>query len=306
MQREGLRKAYVWLLNASQSASTRSVGVSPGTDIQVRDIMQSPVKTVAADENVGLALQLMLWNDIRHLPVMRPADGKLVGVLSKRDILRVHNDERDPEAMGRAVRDVMSTPVEHIHPNAPVADAASDIITKRIGCLPVVDAGDLVGIVTVADLLSILAQYPTERRAAESKGAPTAATIMRVDPLTVFEDDPLMNAVSIMLRYGARHLCVVDADTRVLGMLSDRDVRSAIGDPALAVERELPEAVGRLRVAQVMTANPRTIGPDESLNVVLNTLLQERFGALPVVDANEHLQGIISYLDLLRHFSATA
>jgi len=55
--------------------------------MKVKDVMQPSAVTVAEDESLGLALQLMLWNEIQHLPVLRPADGRVTGMISDRGIL---------------------------------------------------------------------------------------------------------------------------------------------------------------------------------------------------------------------------
>jgi CBS domain-containing protein len=98
--------------------------------MKVKDVMQRSVATVAEDESLALALQLMLWNDVRHLPVLRPADGRATGIISERDILPAHQRHRDENVMLRPARDFMVKPPEHIDPNAPLADAAADLAPR--------------------------------------------------------------------------------------------------------------------------------------------------------------------------------
>lgn len=82
--------------------------------MKVREIMQCKVTVIGEDETLGLASQLMLWNDIRQLPVLRPMDGKLAGMLSERDVLRAQQSATPAEAAKRQVRDFMISPVDHI------------------------------------------------------------------------------------------------------------------------------------------------------------------------------------------------
>ncbi|MDH5671089.1 MAG: CBS domain-containing protein [Myxococcales bacterium] len=275
--------------------------------MKVKDVMQRKVTTVAEDDKLGLALQLMLWNEIRHLPVLRAADGRVTGIVSERDVLRARQGGDDGQVLERQVREFMTSPVDHIHPNAELADAAADLSTRKLGCLPVVDGGELVGIVTVSDLLGTMAQSPLKRSEPLRDGA-TASTLMQRDPITAHADDGLLSATSKMMAAGVRHLVVVDADGQVLGIVSDRDVRTVIGDPVAALEAaadgKASDALQRLRVEDAMTPDPRTVPIDENVRLLLDALLTDRFGALPVVDAQERLVGIVSYIDVLRHVAA--
>jgi acetoin utilization protein AcuB len=119
--------------------------------------MKSPVQSIHRSDTMGMALQMMRQHGIRHLPVLE--DGKLVGILSDRDL-------RSPDIPGRwhaipwgdsiAVEWIMSSPVMVVSPDAPVSQAASLMHEERIDCAPVVDNGKLVGIITSSDLLEIL------------------------------------------------------------------------------------------------------------------------------------------------------
>jgi acetoin utilization protein AcuB len=95
-------------------------------------------------------------------------------------------------------------------------------------------------------------------------------------------------------------LLVVDGLRRVVGILSDRDVRSAVGHPLQALEDvELSEELANMKVSHAMTREPRTVRTDSSLASLVDALLADRFGALPVVDDGDRLVGIVSYIDLL-------
>ncbi len=264
--------------------------------MQIRDVMQRRLTTIKASDGLSLALQIMLWGGIRHLPVTRR--GRLVGVITERDILRVRQQsEGGGSVLLGTVGDAMTSPVEHIHPDADVADAAAEMTTKKIGCLPVVSTGDLIGIVTRTDVLGSIAQYPVR----PVRGDQSAGSLMTDKPITAEADDRLVDAVTRMLQHGTRHVVVVDAERRVVGIVSDRDVRTAVGNPVQALEgAPQGSALASLRVSHVMTPDPRTVRESESVSAVVAILVRERFGALPVVDAQEKLLGIISYVDVLR------
>jgi len=117
--------------------------------------MHSPVVTVEADQTLAEAYRLMRENDIRHLPVMRA--GRLAGIVSDRD-LRFATSALHPTPFSddALVEGVMMREPHTAAPGDPVEEAAREMHRFRIGCLPVLDAGRLVGMVTVTDLLAAL------------------------------------------------------------------------------------------------------------------------------------------------------
>lgn len=272
--------------------------------MKVSDVMQRNVTTVSEDESLGLALQLMLWNEVKHVPVRRSEDGRVTGVISERDVLRA-NHAGGEQVLARKVRDVMSSPAVHIRPDADLADAAAELVTKRLGCLPVIEAGELVGIVTASDVAATLAQCSVRRDAPAASAPRTVTELMHPGPFLARALEPLLLAAGRMLRAGVRHLCVVDQDGKLIGILSDRDVRSVIGDPRTVLEApRVPARLSNLTVAQAMTRVPRTLAPDDPVQVAIDVLLNERFGALPVVDFERRPLGIVSYVDVLREVAA--
>ena len=251
--------------------------------MRVRDRMLREPTTVREEEELGVALQLMLWGGVRHLPVV---DGyQLVGILSDRDVLR-HRGEVGWGVQGR-VRDAMTRDVETIGPDEPLEDAAARMATRHIDCLPVVDSGRVVGIVTTTDLVTLMARCELRRE------TPTVGAIMSPEPATARRDEYLLDAAARMFHRNFRHLPVVDERGQVVGILSDRDVRSAIGNPLGKLREEM-------LVEEAMTGGAWTIGPGAPLPDVVDMLLDDRVGAVPVVDQNGRLLGIVSYLDVLR------
>ncbi len=264
--------------------------------MKVVDVMQRNVATVTEGDALALARQLMLWRRVRHLPVVRT--GRVVGILSERDVLSRVSPERGHHTIEGSVADAMRCPVETIEPSAQLADAAAKMSVKKLGCLPVVREGELLGIITSTDLLGSIAQYPAPEA---DTGALEAGAIMTTNLQAVLSDDPLLDAAARMFQHGTRHLPVVDGMQRVVGMLSDRDIREAIGNPLLALEDKSTSArIAALRVSDAMTTEPRTFPIDSHLGALVAALVEENFGAVPIVDEEDRLLGIVSYIDLLR------
>ena len=125
----------------------------------VRDLMSIKVATLERDDTLDIADGVMAMGRIRHLPVLNV--DKVLGIVSQRDLFRsalgtaLAFGIRRPQELMRsvAVQDVMSAPAITIGPDAPVQDAARVMVEKKIGCLPVVEEGSLVGILTETDIL---------------------------------------------------------------------------------------------------------------------------------------------------------
>lgn len=254
--------------------------------MKIRDLMTRPPLTIRDDDDVALAIQLMAWGDVRHLPVLR--DDHLVGMVTERDILAT--GEANPR-----IAEIMSAPAQTAHPDDEVADAARRMVAGRLGCLPVIDRGDLVGIVTVTDVVAAqsglgMELLPTDVRA-----------VMTRSPSTVGPDELLLEAVARMAERHIRHAPVVDEAGHLIGMLSDRDVRLALGASLLAVpDRAAPSRTRSLKVGDAMSPEPVVLHESTSMTEAAAAFIHKNVGALPVLDDDERLVGILSYVDVLR------
>ncbi len=125
---------------------------------------------------------------------------------------------------------------------------------------------------------------------------------MRDEVFSVRDDQSVMEAVELMAACRIRHIPVVDEDGRVVGILSDRDVRSALGDP-LEAAQSWPRAATQIPVSMAMTQDPIVVRTDAPLGVAVAQLLNRSVGALPVIDGEGRLAGMLSYLDVIRALS---
>jgi CBS domain-containing protein len=129
--------------------------------------------------------------------------------------------------------------------------------------------------------------------------------IMRRAPLTASASDLLLDAVARMDDRGIRHLPVVDGDHRVVGMLSDRDVRLAVGNARWGSPSTVASmGLGAVRVSAVMSRDPFVVREDAPFLQLVSVFTDERVGAVPVVDDADRLTGIVSYVDVLRNAGA--
>jgi CBS domain-containing membrane protein len=131
--------------------------------MRVRDVMQEHVVTLGLEDSLDVADDIMTLGRVRHLPVV-VGESRLVGVVSQRDLLKA--SLASVLGLGRAVehdwlkkipvRTVMTTEVDTASPNDSLKSAVDRMISKKIGCLPVVEHGKLLGLVTETDCLEVL------------------------------------------------------------------------------------------------------------------------------------------------------
>ena len=119
--------------------------------MRVQDVMSKKVVSIAPATEIAVARERLRNDEIDHLVVI---DGKrVVGVVAGKDILRMRDDT--------PVSEVMSRTVATIEPGATLRQAAGIMRGRAVGCLPVIDGEQLVGIVTTSDLLTALAKGET-------------------------------------------------------------------------------------------------------------------------------------------------
>jgi CBS domain-containing protein len=125
--------------------------------------MTTDVKTIGRNDELTIADDIMKMKRLRHLPVVE--EGRLVGMLTQRDLFHaalstaLNFGEKAQKGFLKTVvaKEVMTDEVLTIDPDADVKQAARLMIEHKIGCLPVVESGKLVGLVTETDLLRIVA-----------------------------------------------------------------------------------------------------------------------------------------------------
>jgi acetoin utilization protein AcuB len=122
---------------------------------------------------------------------------------------------------------------------------------------------------------------------------------MREPAVTVRADTPVREAVEIMRTRGLRHLPVMDPRDRLVGIVTDRDLRHLVFDPA--VQRRLAEslaALDKMPVSQAMTWGVVTVRPTTDLREAARLMRERKIGAVPVVDG-DRVVGILTETDVL-------
>lgn len=120
--------------------------------------------------------------------------------------------------------------------------------------------------------------------------------------VTVDEEAGILDAQKLMAENKIRHLPIIDENQRLVGIVTDRDIRSALPYHFYEEPQSVREKIRTLKVKDIMTRDPLSISPAYTIQDALLLIQNSKVGALPVVDDDRRLKGIISVRDLLRAF----
>ena len=135
-------------------------------NLKVRDLMTADPTTLKRNDKLTLADDIMRLGRVRHLPVVDDDDQTLVGIVTQRDLFRDalaqalgygrHAQRKILDSL--SVKDVMNTSVITTTPETSLVEAARLLTERKIGCLPVVENGRIVGILTEGDFVALVAR----------------------------------------------------------------------------------------------------------------------------------------------------
>ncbi len=125
---------------------------------------------------------------------------------------------------------------------------------------------------------------------------------MSTNVVTANLRDGLRQTFYRMRERDIRHMPVLGDDERLVGIISDRDLRHPdwVDDEENCAHYYLLDNAHK--VESTMSKGPATVAPDDNLQRAVELVLDHKYGAVPVVDADQKLVGIISAIDLLRAF----
>jgi acetoin utilization protein AcuB len=125
---------------------------------------------------------------------------------------------------------------------------------------------------------------------------------MSRNPATVKPDDGLKDAIWKMEHGHFLHLPVIDEHEKLIGMLTDRDVRQIRPSLAFTAKEEAAVQLWSISVQQAAVFDPISVKPETSLREAAELMLRWHVGGLPVVDDHEKVIGMITYTDILHEF----
>jgi CBS domain-containing protein len=251
----------------------------------VGEIMTTKVITVTSDDFISTAIAKMSDNKMHHIPIL-DAKGEYLGML---DYNRLYKRESIP--ITTKVKTVMEkTP--SIALDASIADAARLMLDCGLKALPVLEKKKIKGIITSTDIVRSVNSIPEVANL-------LASDIMSGEPITVSENDDLVEALRKMRDIDETSIPVVDKDGRISGLVNINDI-----------SKELWRERGKMRqgeyyrnrmkpsVKDVMVS-PLVIRPDKSISSCIEKMIDTEARVCTVVNENMIPEGIISQSDIL-------
>ena len=240
-----------------------------------KDIMNKNITTLTLDNKVEACLKFMRDNKVRHVPVMDPPTeegGKphFVGVISARDLSRlispylgkVGEDANDQKALKQPLGAIVTRYPISVSPETAIKEVLFKMIHNHIDMVPVLANGDLLGIVTITDILHLfirlnkilqLFNLTGEREKTAKKkirlidmnrrgggsnvssllssAIQTVEDIMTEQPVSLEEQEILSDAIEVMQKEKIRHVPIVNREGKLVGMVSDRNVLRHLSTP---------------------------------------------------------------------------
>jgi len=310
----------------------------PQAVLHVRDVMVRGISSVTPETPVADVVALLLRRNVKALPVVDERR-HVVGIITGGDLLRrgelalrlsLKQDLDDETLRARLreltrsrirARDVMTHPVHTLEADVDLRAAIRLMAERRLKRLPVVDRGGvLAGLVSRADVLRVIAALPEPQEAVDRRlpaHARTVGDVMTTDIPSVPPEADAETVLGRLLESPLRRVVVVEADGRVLGIISDRDlllrtspdtrrwlVRALTGRRATPGSAEPDRRVfgpgGPLTARALMAPSLVTVRRDDPLRRAIQLMMQHRVKRLVVVDEAGHLLGLVDRRDILR------
>lgn len=124
---------------------------------------------------------------------------------------------------------------------------------------------------------------------------------MTVNTVTAGPDTSLLKLGKIMKDHDIRRIPIVDKNSAIIGIVTDRDVRDASPSKATTLDMyEIHYLLAEIKAKDIMTTKPKTIKPTDTVEKAAMIMLDNKIGGLPVVDEDNKIVGIISEQDVFK------
>ncbi len=274
---------------------------------EIMAIASKEVVSVPPTITIIGAIEKMTVCGFRRLPVTDAGTHRLRGIVTAGDIIdmmgggnkfnlvRKKHAGNLLAAINESVREIMTEKVLTIGNDAKIADAASLIVEKRMGGLPIVDnEGVLVGIVTEWDVMKVLSSEKSQGLVEE---------IMSTSLKVTGPETPIGEATKEMITHHFRRLPVVKDDV-LYGIITATDIMKYLGTGQVfqrMVTGNVAEVMA-LPVRTLVSGNLHTIDPKKNINEAAREMLARNVGALPVIE-DAKLVGLVTEFDLVKAFA---
>lgn len=253
--------------------------------VLVKDVMSGSPVCLKLDDLATKARSIIRKHGYRALPVVD--DGKLVGIISRGDVLKVMSTRANISVKGLMTKNVVT-----VRPDENILSAAKNIIKYKVRQLPVVGPQSKpVGIISSMDIINALMEHdyvPSKDKVSE---------VMSRKIVYCRPEDELSDIWDRMLESGFAGLPVLD-DKKVVGMVTRREV---LKHGAFRIGTDSGK-VKSIMVRKAMRAPAITTVPDAGIQDAAKLMIENRILRLPVVDKSKKIVGIIDAEDILKAY----
>lgn len=274
--------------------------------MKVREIMTGEVVYAEVPGSATDALEVIVRKSLSGLPIVKRGTKELLGIVTREDF------SRNPEETQLAM--LMTREVVTIPPEEDVKKAADIFLKKDFRRLPVVEGGQLLGILTVSDIVW--------RAIGKMSLEESVEKLVSNDVTAIWEETPLKVAFEVLRLANLRAVPVLDSDSRLAGMISDMDILSGArltestkksemsgssegekwgwdSKNVIYITKkklELPDK----KVKDVMIKNVITATKKTSISECARKMSKNRVEQIPVIDAEGNMIGVVLDIDLLK------
>ena len=262
----------------------------------VKDYMIGKVYIVGPEEPLAAVRNLFLKRKVESVLVH---DEKPLGIITERDLGKAFFEEKRPIDSVPA-KDIMSSPIITVEPDASVYQAARIMAENSISTLPVYDGKEILGILPNTHLLRFFIEHHT--------GDAPMTEVMTPDVITLTENHSIFRALKLMKEHDIDRVVVV-RDNRPVGILSDTDISfSGFGlkPKKMTFLRKTVKGVRHehvkvfpLVVGDLMNTRLETVRPFDDASTGAKRMLDKRIGSVLVMEGDS-LLGISTKTDYVK------
>jgi CBS domain-containing protein len=256
--------------------------------MKIKEVMTKKITYVNKNEDLWHVLDLMHKNDYTKIPVMD--NHNLVGIVTDNriaDKLGSIKSKGIPASRLHA-SSVMDNNFSPVKPDDDIETILKTVGEPGLTMLPVLENSEIVGIVTKADLLSLVTSTKNIKE------------IMNENIHVVSSDDRVVHARRILLDNDIARIPVID-EGKVTGIIADREIAFAFAEikRAISMGRQHHQ-IRELLVRDVMETPVITAPGTISVKEAADLMVKHEIGGLPIVDTNEKIIGMITRTDIIK------
>lgn len=260
--------------------------------MRISEIMEKNIRKVSIDKDQLLSDAIEMMKKQNSSTLLCVNENKLAGILTERELAdRLGSSKtKSMKASSLHVSTSMFYKPKVVSPDTDLTEAAEIMLKERISGIPVIENEDPVGLITYNEMTQICQKLDD---------APLSK-IMSRKPITVSIDDRLIHARSLLFDKDVSVLPVLDGG-KLIGMISEGMIARAFAAFRDKVpDRHQDERLRYILVSDAMMSNPPTLKAEDSIGEAARIMLEEGMRAIPIIDDNDELIGIVSKTDMVR------